>query len=146
MPVLKYTPSSYIRENLFILYLVGLPTGVYCAGAEDGFFVSDLSVIDVFEVSGFAVVVSAFVVCVDVAAVVTAVVCGVTVWGTGVVDDVVRLSGFMPSGFLIVLEQPHIPTRIDAAQINNSAFFIGLSFLPLLSADVEEYRTVWTLW
>lgn len=38
------------------------------------FFVSDLSVIDVFEVSGFAVVVSAFVVCVDVAAVVTAVV------------------------------------------------------------------------
>ena len=64
----------YIRENLFILYLVGLPTGIYCAGAEDGFFVSDLSVIDVFEVSGFAVVVSALVVCVDVAAVVTAVV------------------------------------------------------------------------
>ena len=74
MPILKYTPSSYIRENLFTLYLVGLPTGVYCAGVEDGFFVSDLSVIDVFEVSGFAVVVSAFVVCVDVAAVVTAVV------------------------------------------------------------------------
>ena len=48
--------------------------GVYWAGAEDGFFVSDLSVIDVFEVSGFAVVVSALVVCVDVAAVVTAVV------------------------------------------------------------------------
>lgn len=118
--------------------------GVYCEGAGDGFFVSDLSVADVFEVSGFAVVVSAFVVCVDVAAVVTAVVCGVTVWGMGVVDDVVRLSGFMPSGFSIVLEQPHIPTRIDAVQINNSAFFIGLSFLPLLSADVEEYRTVWT--
>ncbi|MFR4024335.1 MAG: hypothetical protein ACLTZI_16225 [[Eubacterium] siraeum] len=39
------------------------------------------------------------------------------------------------------MEQPHIPARIDAAQINNSAFFIGLSFLPLLSADVEEYRT-----
>lgn len=120
--------------------MVGLPTGVYCAGAEDGFIVSDLSVADVFEVSGFAVVVSALVVCVDV----TAVVCGVTVWGTGVVDDVVRLSGFMPSGFSIVLEQPHIPARIDAVQINNSAFFIGLSFLPLLSADVEEYRTVWT--
>lgn len=98
-----------------------------------------------FGVSGFAVVVSALVVCVDVAAVVTAVVCGVTVWGT-VVVDVVRLSGFMPSGFSIVLEQPHIPARIDAVQINNSAFFIGLSFLPLLSADVEEYRTVWTLW
>ena len=97
MPVLKYTPSSYIRENLFTLCLTRLPTGVYFAGAGDGFFVS-----------GFAVVVSAFVVCVDVAAVVTA--------------------------------------RIDAAQINNSAFFIGLSFLPLLSADVEEYRTVWTLW
>ena len=53
---------------MFILYLVGLPTGVYCAGAEDGFFVSDLLVIDVFEGSGFAVVVSALVVCVDVAA------------------------------------------------------------------------------
>lgn len=48
--------------------------GVYCAGAEVGFFVSGLSVIDVFGVSGFAVVVSVFVVCVDVAAVVTAVV------------------------------------------------------------------------
>ena len=74
MPVLKYTPSSYIRENLFTLCLTRLPTGVYFAGAGDVFFVSDLSVIDVFEVSGFAVVVSAFVVCVDVAAVVTAVV------------------------------------------------------------------------
>lgn len=74
MPVLNYTPSSYIRENLFTLCLTRLPTGVYFAGAGDGFFVSDLSVIDVFEVSGFAVVVSAFVVCVDVAAVVTAVV------------------------------------------------------------------------
>lgn len=73
MPVLKYTPSSYIRENLFTLCLTRLPTGVYFAGAGDVFFVSDLSV-DVFEVSGFAVVVSAFVVCVDVAAVVTAVV------------------------------------------------------------------------
>ena len=76
MPVLKYTPSSYIRENLFTLCLTRLPTGVYFsgAGAGDGFFVSDLSVADVLEVSGFAVVVSAFVVCVDVAAVVTAVV------------------------------------------------------------------------
>ena len=73
MPVLKYTPSSYIRENLFTLCLTRLPTGVYFAGAGDGFFVSDLSV-DVFEVSGFAVVVYAFVVWVDVAAVVTAVV------------------------------------------------------------------------
>ena len=73
MPVLKYTQSSYIREYLFTLCLTRLPTGVYFAGAGDGFFVADLSV-DVCEVSGFAVVVSAFVVCVDVAAVVTAVV------------------------------------------------------------------------
>ena len=73
---------------MFTLCLTRLPTGVYFAGAGDGFFVSDLSV-DVFEVSGFAVVVYAFVFLGDFCAVVTAVVCGLTVWGTGVVVDVV---------------------------------------------------------
>lgn len=67
-----YSVIVHQREFVYFMFDKTSYRGILCRG-RGRFFVSDLSV-DVFEVSGFAVVVSAFVVCVDVAAVVTAVV------------------------------------------------------------------------